>query len=86
MLFLHLHGQGVGVVEIFWGLWLVPFGLLVMRSGFLPGLLGVLLIAACVGYLADSLTSLLAPGPGRPRTNLQVFWRGPENSRRWRGG
>ena len=31
------------------------------KSGSLPRILGVLLIAACFGYLADSLTSLLLP-------------------------
>jgi hypothetical protein len=61
LLFLQIHGQGYGIAEIFWGLWLVPFGLLVIRSGFLPRILGVLLIIACFGYLADSLTSLLLP-------------------------
>jgi uncharacterized protein DUF4386 len=34
---------------------------IVFRSGFLPRILGVLLIAACFGYLADSLTPLLLP-------------------------
>ena len=29
MLFLRLHGHGVVVNEVFWGLWLFPFGLLV---------------------------------------------------------
>ena len=38
-----------------------PFGILICKSGFLPRILGVLLIAACFGYLADSLTSLLLP-------------------------
>ncbi|MGZ5481523.1 MAG: DUF4386 domain-containing protein [Pyrinomonadaceae bacterium] len=61
MLFLALHRQGIGVVGIFWGLWLFPFGVLVMRSGFLPRLLGVLLILNCVGYVAASLTTLLLP-------------------------
>lgn len=61
MLFLGLHRQGFIVAAIFWGLWLFPFGLLVMNSGFLPRILGVLLIAACFGYLAASLTSLLLP-------------------------
>jgi hypothetical protein len=61
MQFLHLHGEGFVVVGIFWGLWLFPFGILVFRSGFLPRILGILLIAACFGYLADSLTSLLLP-------------------------
>ena len=61
MLFLNLHSEGFGVAGIFWGLWLFPFGILVFRSGFLPRILGVLLIAACFGYLTDSLTSLLLP-------------------------
>ncbi len=62
MLFLHLHGQGNVINGIFWGLWLFPFGVLVMRSGFLPRILGVLLIVNCFAYLAISLTSLLQPG------------------------
>jgi len=62
MLFLGLHGQGVVVNEIFWGLWLFPFGLLVLRSGFLPRILGVLLVVNGVAYVAVSLTSLLLPG------------------------
>ena len=41
MVFLNVHGQGIIVTEIFWGLWLFPFGLLVFRSGFLPRFLGV---------------------------------------------
>ncbi len=61
MLFLRLHGQGIAINEIFWGLWLFPFGVLVMRSGFLPRILGVLLIIGCVAYVAISLTSLLVP-------------------------
>ena len=59
MLFLGLHRQGLAVDEIFWGLWLFPFGVLVMRSGFLPRILGLLLIVNCFAYVAASLTSLL---------------------------
>ena len=36
MLFIHLYSQGIFIDEIFWGLWLFPFGLLVFRSGFIP--------------------------------------------------
>ena len=61
MFFLNLHRQGIGVVGIFWGLWLLPFGILVMRSGFLPRILGALLILNCIGYVAASATSLLMP-------------------------
>ncbi len=64
MLFLRLNSQGNFVNEIFWGLWLLPFGLLVMRSGFIPRLLGVLLIVNCFAYVAVSLTSLLLPTYG----------------------
>jgi hypothetical protein len=60
-LFLRLHGQGFVVAEIFWGLWLFPFGVLVIRSRFIPRFLGVLLFIAGFGYLASSFTSLLLP-------------------------
>ena len=63
MLFLRLHTHGVLAVEIFWGLWLLPFGLLVIRSRFLPRVLGILLVIASVAYVAHSLLSLLLTGP-----------------------
>src|SRR2546423_10715116 len=63
MLFLRLHTHGVLAVEIFWGLWLVPFGLLVVKSRFLPRVLGILLVIAGVAYVAHSLISLLLHGP-----------------------
>ena len=60
-LFVRLHGQGFVVAQIFWGLWLFPFGILIIRSGFIPRFLGVLLFIAGFGYLASSFTSLLLP-------------------------
>ena len=57
-LFLNLHGEGIGVVEVFWGLWLVPFGLLVIRSGFIPKILGVLLLIGALGNLIRAVASL----------------------------
>ena len=60
-LFLDLRGGGFDVAGIFWGLWLFPLGLLVFRSGFLPRILGVLLMIACWAYLANSFTSLVLP-------------------------
>ena len=61
MLFVRLHTQGHFINEIFWGLWLFPFGLLVFRSGFLPRFLGIWLMLACSGWLALSLIALLIP-------------------------
>ena len=60
MLLLDMHRHGYVIGWIF-GPWLFFFGLLVFNSGFLPRFLGVLLIAACIGYVADSLTPLLLP-------------------------
>lgn len=61
MLFLRLHGQGLVINEMFSGLWLFPFGVLVMRSRFLPRILGIWLIVNCFAYLALSYTGLLLP-------------------------
>lgn len=62
MLFLSLQRGGIHVAEIFWGLWLFPLGMLVYRFGFLARILGVLLMAACFGYLANAFTRLVLPG------------------------
>jgi hypothetical protein len=61
MIFLELYGYGIVLVGIFWGLWLLPFGTLVYRSGFLPKILGVFLYIGCFGYLIDSLSRFLFP-------------------------
>jgi hypothetical protein len=63
-LFMRLHGRGLLVAEIFWGLWLFPFGILVIRSGFIPRVLGYLLFIAAFGYLASSVAFLLLPAYG----------------------
>jgi len=63
-LFLRLHGQGIIVASIFWGLWLFPFGLLVIRSGFIPRVLGMLLYVAGFAYLASAFATLIAPSYG----------------------
>lgn len=60
-LFLGLHNHGIIVASIFWGLWLFPFGMLVIRSGFIPRVFGVLLMIAGVAYLASSFTALVLP-------------------------
>src|SRR5216683_2082658 len=61
MLFLNLHGQGIVVAEIFWGLWLFPLALLVYRSRFLPRFLGVWLALAGFAWVILSLTGILSP-------------------------
>lgn len=60
-LFLNLHDAGNMVAQIFWGLWLFPFGICVMRSGFIPRFLGILLLIAGPGYVASSVGELVLP-------------------------
>ena len=64
MTFLDLHHAGYVIAQVFFGLWLLPLGYLIYRSGFIPKLIGVLLVIACAGYLADVATFFLAPGFG----------------------
>jgi uncharacterized protein DUF4386 len=58
MFFIRLHSHGIFMDEIFWGLWLFPFGLLVFRSEFLPRFIGVWLIINCFGYVALSIIAM----------------------------
>jgi len=58
---LRMHSGGAGLVTAFWGLWLFPFGVLVIKSRFLPRILGFLLLVAGVGYLVTSCVSIALP-------------------------
>ena len=58
MLFLRLYSRGQLSSELFWGLWLFPFGLLVYRCGFIPRFLGVWLILNGFAYVALSFIAL----------------------------
>jgi hypothetical protein len=60
-LFRRLHNQGVILAQIFWGLWLFPFGIVVMRSGFIPRFVGIAAILAGCGYVISSSVSLFLP-------------------------
>ncbi len=61
MLFLNLDEHGFFIAHIFWGLWLFPMGYLVFKSGYIPRILGVLLIIAGFGYLIDFVTFFFIP-------------------------
>ena len=62
MLFLKLHTYGFMIAQIVYGAWLFPLGYLVLKSGFLPRLLGVLLILDCSCWLAYFFQFFLFPG------------------------
>ncbi|MCP4418073.1 MAG: DUF4386 domain-containing protein [Chloroflexi bacterium] len=63
-LFFDLHEHGIFIAQIFWGLWLFPMGYLIVKSGFLPKIIGVLLFVAGFGYLVDSFIFFLIPDFG----------------------
>lgn len=61
MFHLDLYDSGILIVQVFWGLWLWPFGYLVFQSGILPKVLGILLMMGCLGYLINVTGHLLLP-------------------------
>ncbi len=58
---LDAYGHGLLVTRLFWGLWLFPFGYLVLKSRMLPRFLGVLLVLGGLGYLINVFGELLVP-------------------------
>jgi hypothetical protein len=61
-LFADMHAAGYLIAQIFFGLWLLPLGYLVHRSGYFPKAVGVLLAVGCFGYLIDTFAHFVAPG------------------------
>ena len=61
MSLLDAYRNRIFISEIFWGLWLLPLGYLVFKSGFLPRILGILLMMGCFGYLISFFGETLFP-------------------------
>ncbi|MGH6711236.1 MAG: DUF4386 domain-containing protein [Bradyrhizobium sp.] len=58
---LRVHSYGYGVSLLFFGFCCVLFGYLIRRSGYLPKLLGVVLVIGGLGYIVFSLAQMVAP-------------------------
>lgn len=58
---LQRYGSGLRIASLFWGLWLLPFGWLVLRSARLPRVLGLLLVLGGIGYVVQVFGGLV-PG------------------------
>jgi hypothetical protein len=61
MLLIRMHGQANGINQTLWGLWLLPFGSLVVRSRFLPRWLGYWLLLDGAAWAAVGLTWFFSP-------------------------
>jgi len=62
MLFLNLHRNGYWIAQIFFGAWLFPLGYLVYKSGFLPKILGIVMMVHCAFWTMTTLQFFLFPG------------------------
>jgi hypothetical protein len=62
MLFINLYKTGSTIAQIPFGVWLLPLGYLVFKSGFLPKILGILLIVDCFSLLIYVCQRFLLPG------------------------
>ena len=60
-LFFRVHARGLEIAQVFWGLWLFPWGLAAMRSHFIPRWIGAAIIVAGTGYLMNSAVAILVP-------------------------
>jgi hypothetical protein len=61
VLFLKAYNHIISISEMFWGLWLLPFGLLICKSRFIPRILGILLLLGGTGYIVEWITFVLFP-------------------------
>ncbi|HEY1045356.1 MAG TPA: DUF4386 domain-containing protein [Bacteroidia bacterium] len=59
--FNQLHKYGLHLTDIFFGLWLLPMGWLIIRSTYMPKIIGCFLLLTCLGYLTDVCTFYLFP-------------------------
>jgi hypothetical protein len=64
MFFADLQHDGYLIAQTYFGLWLLPLGYLVVKSGYFPKPLGILLMIGCLGHLVDVYTRFLAPELG----------------------
>lgn len=94
-LFIDVNQFGVMVWGLLFGFHLALLGSLVYRSGFWPRAVGVLLIVASVGYLAQSYAHIVAPrhdaffevfvialaAPGELAFTIWLLWKGVDVGR-----
>lgn len=57
--FLNAHGYGYALALVFFGFSILAVGYLLIRATYFPSLLGILLMIAAVGYIADGFARTL---------------------------
>lgn len=67
--YLDMHNKGYHIAQLFFGLWLLPLGYLVIKSDGFPKVIGLFLIAGCFGYLLDFVVYFLLPETSNSLSN-----------------
>lgn len=62
MFFLDLQHKGFLMAQLFYGVWLFPLGYTVYKSGFLPRVLGIVLMIHCFTWTSTFFQVFLFPG------------------------
>lgn len=62
LFFLNMHRIGYLIAQIFFGLYMLPLGYLVYRSGYLPGAIGWILMIGSAGYIAGVAADFASSG------------------------
>jgi hypothetical protein len=61
MTFLRLNNFGIGLIEIFSAIFLFSLGLLIIKSGYIPRILGILLMIGACAFPINTFTKILLP-------------------------
>ncbi len=61
MFFLNLNVHGIFIAAFFWGLWLIPQGILIYKSCYFPKFFAYSMVIAGIAYFIWSFVNLLVP-------------------------
>ena len=59
-----LHEYGYVIAQVYFALWLMPLGMVILKSKLMPAYFGIMLIAATFGALTEVITKFLIPEYG----------------------
>lgn len=68
---LNAYDNGIFAAQLFWGLWLLPLGLLIWQSRAVPRVFSILLLLGGAGYLIQEVGGVLSSSFGQ--TQLSQF-------------
>ncbi len=71
MFFLELHENGGMMACLFWALWLLPLGILILKSKLIPRAFGVILIGTCATYLFGFILFFCFPALVEPTKTVR---------------